>query len=295
MKAPHSKKGPYPRADEGAKASKLHIDSPQTWSPSYKLAYQDEEFLLREELRPVRLQLELLKPELIQQEQNIESTIVVFGSSRIPDPEKAKHAFDSIQAEVDKNPADPVLANRLKRARRALNTSRYYEEARKLTRLISRDCQCDERLTHVIATGGGPGIMEAANRGAHDVEAKSIGFNIVLPFEQTPNPFTAPDLSFQFHYFAVRKMHFLMRAAALIAFPGGFGTMDELFETLTLVQTHKIQPIPILLFGREFWQRLVDFDIFVEEGMISPEDLNLFQYVESAEEAWEIVRKATNI
>jgi uncharacterized protein (TIGR00730 family) len=295
MNAPHRKEGPYPRADDGAKAARLHVDSPQTRSPSYKVAYQDEEFLLRDELRPVRLQLELLKPELTQQEQNIESTIVVFGSSRIPAPERARDAFDAIEAEVGKNPSDSVSAERLRRARRALDNSKYYEEARKLTRLISEACQCDHNVTHVIATGGGPGIMEAANRGAHDVGAKSIGFNIVLPFEQAPNPFITPELSFQFHYFAIRKMHFLMRAKALIAFPGGFGTMDELFETLTLVQTHKIKPIPILLFGREFWQRAVHFEVFVEEGTISSEDLNLIQYVEKAEEAWEIIRTANEI
>jgi uncharacterized protein (TIGR00730 family) len=295
MTTGNSRKGPYPRAGDGAKAARVHIDSAQTRSPSYRLAYQDEEFLLRDELRPVRLQLELLKPELIQQEQSIESTIVIFGSSRIPDPERAKHAFDSIQTEVEKNPTDPVLANKLERARRALNNSKYYEEARKLACLISSACQCDKKLTHVIATGGGSGIMEAANRGAHDVKAKSIGFNIVLPFEQAPNSYITPDLSFQFHYFAIRKMHFLLRAIGLVVFPGGFGTMDELFETLTLVQTRKIRPIPILLFGREFWERLINFDVFVEEGMISPEDLDLFQYVEEAEEAWEIIRKANNI
>lgn len=295
MSALDSKKGPYPRAGDGAKAARVHVDSPQTRSPSYRLAYQDEEFLLRDELRPVRLQLEHLKPELIQQEQNIESTIVVFGGSRIPDPERAKQTFDSIQTEVEKNPTDPALTKKLERARRALNNSKYYDEARKLARLISRDCQCGEKLTHVIATGGGSGIMEAANRGAHDVQAKSIGFNIVLPFEQAPNPFMTPDLSFQFHYFAIRKMHFLLRAKALIVFPGGFGTMDELFETLTLVQTHKIEPIPILLFGKEFWERAVNFNVFVEEGTISSEDLRLFQYVEEAEEVWEIIRKTDDI
>ena len=295
MNSPYSRKGPYPRAGDGAKAARVHVDSPQTRSPSYRLAYQDEEFLLRDELRPVRLQLELLKPELIQQEQNIESTIVIFGGSRIPDPEKAKRAFDSIQTEVEKNPTDLALTKKLERARRALNNSKYYEEARKLARHISSACQCGEKHTHVIATGGGSGIMEAANRGAHDVKAKSIGFNIVLPFEQKPNPFITPDLSFQFHYFAVRKMHFLLRATALIVFPGGFGTMDELFETLTLVQTHKIEPIPILLFGKEFWERAVDFVLFAEEGMISPEDLGLFQYVEEAEEAWEIIHRANGL
>jgi uncharacterized protein (TIGR00730 family) len=295
MTTGYSRKGPYPRAGDGAKAARVHVDSPQTRSPSYRLAYQDEEFLIRDELRPIRLQLELLKPELIQQEQNIESTIVIFGSSRISDPEKAKHAFDSIQIEVEKNPTDPVLTKKMERAQRALNNSKYYEEARKLAHLISSACQWGEKLTHVIATGGGSGIMEAANRGAYDVKAKGIGFNIVLPFEQAPNPFITPDLSFQFHYFAVRKMHFLLRAIALIVFPGGFGTMDELFETLTLVQTHKIKPIPILLFGKEFWERAIDFKVFLEEGTISPEDLHLFQYVEEAEEAWEFIRRANDL
>jgi uncharacterized protein (TIGR00730 family) len=184
------------------------------------------------------------------------------------------------------------LVKKLEKAKRALASSRYYEEARTLARLISESCQCSDKATHVVTTGGGPGIMEAANRGAHDAKAKSIGFNIVLPYEQAPNPYITPDLSFQFHYFAVRKMHFLMRARALVVFPGGFGTMDELFETMTLVQTRKIEPIPILLFGKGFWQRTIDFDALVEEGTISPEDLNLFHYVETAEEAWEFLKSA---
>ena len=173
-----------------------------------------------------------------------------------------------------------------------VDNSRYYDEARRLARLISDVCQCTQRLTHVVTTGGGSGIMEAANRGAHDEGAKTIGLNIVLPFEQAPNPYISPELSFQFHYFAIRKMHFLMRAKALIVFPGGFGTLDELFETLTLIQTHKIEPIPVLLFGKAFWQRVIKFEILVEEGTISPENLALFQYVETAEEAWDYIKKS---
>lgn len=282
----------YPSASEGARSARLHIDSPQTRSPSYELAFQDNEFLLRDECRPVRLQLELLKPELIQQEQNIESTIVIFGSSRILDPEVARKQLESAEAEARNDRDNSIFAQRLTKARHAMATSKYYTEARKLAQLISAECQFGEKLTHVVITGGGPGIMEAANRGSHDAGAKSIGLNIVLPFEQAPNLYITPELSFQFHYFAIRKMHFLMRAKGLVVFPGGFGTLDEFFETLTLVQTRKIEPIPIVLFGREFWQRAIHFEVLVEEGTISPQDLDLFQYVETAEEAWEVIRKA---
>ena len=280
----------YPTASEGAKSSKLHVDSPQTRSPSYKLAFQDDEFLLRDECRPVRLQLELLKPELIQLEQNIESTIIIFGSSRILDPEVAKTQFESLQTELRRGPDNTILAGRLQRARQALTNSKYYTEARKLARFISNECQCADRLTHVVVTGGGPGIMEAANRGAHDVGAKTIGLNIVLPFEQAPNLYITPELSFQFHYFAIRKMHFLMRAKGLVVFPGGFGTLDEFFEILTLVQTRKVQSIPIVLFGKGFWQRAIHFDVLVDEGTVSARDLELFKYVETAEEAWEAIK-----
>jgi uncharacterized protein (TIGR00730 family) len=284
----------FPRAHEDAQAARRHIESPQTRSPSYKLAFQDEELLLRDELRPVRVQLELLKPELIQLEQNIESTIVIFGSARIPDPETARNRFKQAEAEAKKNPDD---ANRaaLKKARRDLARSRYYQEARELARLISQVCQCSDKVTHVVTTGGGPGIMEAANRGAHDVGAKSIGLNIVLPFEQAPNPYITPELSFQFHYFAIRKMHFLMRARGLVVFPGGFGTLDELFDALTLVQTKKVKPIPIILFGEEFWRGVLRFDLLVEEGTISEEDLDLFCYAETAEEAWQILARVNNL
>ncbi len=291
MNSTQRKQGPYPKAFEGAEHAKLHVDSPQTRSPSYKLAFQDGDFLLRDELRPVRLELELWKPELIIQEHNIDSTIVIFGSARTPGPEAARERLESAEAKLSLNPHDPELKKKVKSAERDMGNSRYYEEARKLARLISLECQCSERLTHVVMTGGGPGIMEAANRGAHDAGAKSLGLNIVLPYEQAPNPYITPDLSFQFHYFAVRKMHFLMRAKALVVFPGGFGTLDELFETLTLVQTRTIEPIPILLFGKTFWQQVIRFEVMVEQGTISAEDLDIFQYVETAEEAWEEIKR----
>ena len=290
-----SKRGPFPKAHEDAKAAEHHVDSAQTRSPSYKLAFQDGEFLLRDELRPVRLQLELLKPELVQLEQSIESTVVIFGSARIPDPETARNRFEAVQSEALHNPSDPVLTRKLDRARRNLSNSKYYDEARKLARMISTECQCSGKVTNVVTTGGGPGIMEAANRGAHDVEAKSIGLNIVLPHEQMPNPYITPELCFQFHYFAIRKMHFLIRARALVVFPGGFGTLDELFDALTLIQTRKIKPIPIILFGKEFWQQVIGFDIMVEEGTISPEDMELFQYVETAEEAWAFLSRTDSL
>ncbi len=273
---------------DAAKSALLHVESPQCLSSSYKLAYQDDDFILRDELRPVRLQLELLKPELILQENHIESTVVIFGSARIPDPETAKAQLVSAETEYRKNKTDDALKRKLDIARRALANSQYYDEARKLGGLISNHTGKDMM---VVMTGGGPGIMEAANRGAHEAGIPSIGMNIVLPFEQAPNPYITPELCFQFHYFAIRKMHLLMRARALVVFPGGFGTLDELFETLTLIQTQKVTSIPILLFGKTFWQRVINFDALVEEGTISPKDLDLFQYVESAEEAWKIISR----
>jgi hypothetical protein len=253
------------------------------------LAFQDPEFLLLDELRHVRLQLELLKPELILQKEHIESTIVIFGSARIKDPQTAESQLVQAQSDYRESSNDPVLAKKVAVARRALENSRFYEEARKLGTLISRNTGKDKL---VVITGGGPGIMEAANRGAHEAGIPSIGMNIVLPHEQEPNPYITPDLNFQFHYFAVRKMHLLMRARSLVAFPGGFGTLDELFETLTLIQTRKVNPIPVLLFGQEFWERVINFDALVDEGTISEEDLNLFQYVETAEDAWAEISKA---
>jgi uncharacterized protein (TIGR00730 family) len=245
---------------------------------AYRLAFTDTDFLLREELRPVRMQLELLKPEMVQSEQGIESTIVIFGSARLVSAEVAQRLLDDATAAND--------ADAIRIAERHVVMSRYYEEARRFAALVTQKSVQFATPVYVV-TGGGPGIMEAGNRGAHEVGGKSIGLNIVLPHEQEPNPYITPELCFQFHYFGMRKMHFLMRSVALVCFPGGFGTLDEMFETLTLIQTGKCRRRPILLFGREFWTRLIDFDWLVETGMISAVDLQLFHFVETAEEAWE--------
>ena len=292
MSVDKRQKSPFPSAREAALSARLHIDSPQCRSASYKLAFQDPDFLLQDELRPVRLQLELLKPELILQEQHIESTVVIYGSARITDPETAETRLVSAQAEYSRSKDDPLAAKKVESARRILEKSRFYDEARKLGHLISSNTGKDQL---VVVTGGGPGIMEAANRGAHEAGMPSIGMNIVLPHEQAPNPYIAPDLNFQFHYFAVRKMHLLMRAKSLVAFPGGFGTLDELFETLTLIQTQKVQPLPVLLFGQAFWERIINFDALVEEGTIATKDLELFEYVETAEDAWEKISEAVGL
>ena len=292
MPATKRQKSPFPSAREAALSAQLKADSPQCRSASYKLAFQDADFLLKDELRPVRLQLELLKPELILQEQHIESTVVIYGSARIKDPETAENQLVSAQAEYNNSKDNPLAAKRVASARRTLENSRYYDEARKLGHLISSNTGIDKL---VVVTGGGPGIMEAANRGAHEAGMPSIGMNIVLSHEQSPNPFITPDLNFQFHYFAVRKMHLLMRAKSLVAFPGGFGTLDELFETLTLIQTQKVQPIPVLLFGQAYWERIINFDALVAEETISSKDLDLFSYVESAEEAWQKIAEAVGL
>ena len=256
-------------------------------SPSYLKASEDVAFLQRDELRSVRLQLELLKPELIQREHDVVSTVVVFGSARTPEPDEAARRVAAARRQVEAAPGDERARRALRLAERAVEHSRYYEQAREFSRIVSSACQIDGRCEYVVVTGGGPGIMEAANRGAHDVGAKSVGLNIVLPFEQQPNPFITPDLCFQFRYFAIRKMHFLMRAKALVALPGGFGTFDELFETLTLIQTGKVPKVPVVLLGRSFWERIVDFDGMVDEGVISAEDLSLFSYAETAQQAWQ--------
>jgi len=270
----------FPRASQDAESATRAISTPQTESPAYKLAFQDMDFLLREDLRPIRFQLELLKPQLLIQEARIASTFVMYGSARIPEPAKAQSLLDL--ATDDRARA---IAERL------VTKSKYYDTARELARITSRLPRDENGMRHfVVCSGGGPSIMEAANRGAADVGAESIGLNIVLPHEQAPNPYVTPSLSLQFHYFALRKMHFLLHARALAAFPGGFGTFDELFELLTLIQTGKIQPIPVLLFGREFWERVVNFDALVEEGVVSERDLGIFTYVETAEEAWDVVR-----
>ncbi len=282
----------FPTADDDARIAGKPVEAPHCQSPSYRLAYQDPDFLLRDELRPVRLQLELLKPELILQEHHIESAIVVFGSARIPEPRAAMQGLRQAKAELQQDESDPALQRRVRIAERKVANSRYYDEARKLGRLISANTE-DHRF--VVMTGGGPGIMEAANRGAQDAGSLSIGMNIVLAHEQLPNPYITPELNFQFHYFAIRKMHLLMRAKSLIAFPGGFGTLDELFETLTLIQTGKVKRIPVLLFGKEFWEQVIHFQTLVDEGTISAEDLDLITYVDTADEAWEIILRAVNM
>jgi uncharacterized protein (TIGR00730 family) len=270
----------FPTSKVDARAAE-HVPSiPQTESAAYKLAFQDSEFLLREDLRPVRFQLELLKPELLLNEARIGSTMVFYGSARIPSPDMA----DALIAAAT-NDEQRAVAERLKAK------SPYYEVARELARLASRCGEDEEGKRHfVVCSGGGPSIMEAANRGAAEEGQESIGLNIVLPHEQLPNRFVTPDLSFQFHYFALRKMHFLLRARAVAVFPGGYGTFDEMFELLTLIQTGKVRPLPILLFGRDFWTRMINFEGLAEEGVIAPHDLDLIHWCESAEEAWEFVR-----
>ena len=269
----------FPDAKVDAQAAKHVPSSPQTESEAYKLAFQDTDFLLRQDLRPVRFQLELLKPELLMNEANIGSTFVFYGSARIPEPSKADALLAAAQTDWQRQVAERLKAK-----------SHYYDISRALARLASR-CDCDEegKRHFVVCSGGGPSVMEAANRGAADEGMDSIGLNIVLPHEQLPNQYVTPDLSFQFHYFALRKMHFLLRARAVAVFPGGFGTFDEFFELLTLIQTGKVRPLPILLFGREFWTRVVDFEALAEEGVISRGDLDLFHWCEDAEEAWQFV------
>jgi len=269
----------FPTAEEDAEA----VVQPSRYAgpeSAYRLAFTDTEFLLREELRPVRMQLELLKPEMVQSEHGIRSTIVIFGSARIQPPDAAMLRLEAARAEGD--------AAAIKRAEMGVSMSRFYDEARRFAAIVTAKSRELEAPVYVV-TGGGPGIMEAGNRGAHEIGGKSIGLNIVLPHEQAPNPYITPELCFQFHYFALRKMHFVMRSIALVCFPGGFGTLDELFETMTLTQTGKSRKRPILLFGREFWTRLIDFDWLIETGMISPGDVNLFRFVETAEEAWAVL------
>ncbi len=251
------------------------------------LAFNDQDFLLRDELRPLRLQLELLKPELILQDNNITQTIVFFGSARIPRPEDAEVKLAQARKELELDPDNTNLHRHVKSCQRVLENSQYIEEARKLAFIISDD----KSNGYNIVCGGGPSFMEAASRGAYDAQRPSVALNVLLPHEQTPNPYVTPELTFQFHYFAIRKMHFLMRARALVAFPGGFGTLDEVFEALTLIQTQKIDRMPLILINEEFWRRIINFEGLVEEGTISEDDLNLFQYVETAEHAWEIIKE----
>ncbi|MGQ0588086.1 MAG: LOG family protein [Sphingosinicella sp.] len=268
----------HPAREEAATAAQA-AESPQTVNPAYTLAFQDMDFLLREDLRPVRFQLELLKPELLLEQANIATTFVFYGSARIPEPSKADALIEAAATDHQR-----LVAERLKAK------SKYYDEARELARRVSRIKPDPEgRRQFVVCSGGGPSIMEAANRGACDEGQESIGLNIVLPHEQMPNEYVTPDLSFRFHYFALRKMHFLLRARAVAVFPGGFGTFDEAFELLTLVQTGKVRRMPIMFFGRDYWGRVVNFQALVDEGVIAAADLDLFTFCETADEAWDCV------
>jgi uncharacterized protein (TIGR00730 family) len=258
---------PLRRAGSDREALRDVPDTPQTRAPAYRLAFADDDFLCREELRPVRLQLELLKPQMHLDALGINSTIVLFGGSRIPDPANKDRA----------------------RTKTLAGLSHFYDEAREFARLMTQKSMETGGCENVIVTGGGPGVMEAGNRGAEEAGGHSIGLNIVLPHEQAPNAYVTPKLCFNFHYFAIRKMHFLMRARAICVFPGGFGTLDELFEALTLIQTGRMQPVPVLLFGRDFWQKIVNWDALADAGTISDEDLDLFRFVDSAQEALDLI------
>lgn len=252
-----------PNAQEDISTVKEIPDTAQTRAPAYRLAFADDDFLCRDELRPVRLQLELLKPQMIMDERGIESTIVLFGGARIPEPSQKSKARTKTLADL----------------------SQYYDEARKFARIVTEASMKSYGRKNVIVTGGGPGVMEAGNRGAIDAGGASIGLNIVLPHEQAPNEYVTPELCFNFHYFAIRKMHFLMRAKAICVFPGGFGTLDELFEALTLIQTERMSPVPVLLFGKKFWESIINWENLADAGTISAEDLELFKFVETADEA----------
>lgn len=271
---PEEKAGwtPLPHSDEDLERAKAVPDTPQTRASAYKLAWTDEDFMTRRELRPVRLQLELLKPEMALSERGIRSTVILFGGARIPEP------------------GGPAWAAKNETQKKNLEASaRYYAEARQFARLCSEYSATTYYREFVVVTGGGPGVMEAGNRGAADCGAPSIGLNIVLPHEQAPNAYVTPELCFNFHYFAIRKMHFMMRAKAVAIFPGGFGTMDELFETLTLIQTGRMERVPVILFGKAFWKRAFDLDYLAEQGTISPGDQHIIDAVDTADEAWKIV------
>lgn len=268
----------YRAGEESRFADEAPDRTPQTEHPAYKLAFRDHDFLLRDELRPVRFQLELLKPEMLLDEARVGSTMVMYGSARIPSPEQAQARIDAAK---DGDEWEQTVAQRL------ADKAKYYAEAHKLAKLVSEKAIIEDGLRQfVVCSGGGPSIMEAANRGASDAGSESIGLNIVLPHEQAPNSYVTPYLSLNFHYFALRKMHFLLRARAVAVFPGGFGTFDEFFELLTLIQTGKMKPIPIMLFGKDFWTRVVNFEAIAEEGTISKKDLDLFHWCETADEAW---------
>jgi uncharacterized protein (TIGR00730 family) len=258
-------------------------------SPSYRLAELDTDFLQRKELRPVRLQLELLKPEMAFIEHQIVSTIVVFGGTQVVESGEAQQRLDLAEAALAAAPDDPRFQRAAARARRVQAKGHFYDAAREFARIVSAARQVNGPCNYVVVTGGGPGIMEAANRGAHDAGGKSIGLNITLPEEQLPNAYITPELCFQFHYFALRKLHFLLRAQALVIFPGGFGTLDELFDALTLRQTRRMQEIPIILYGKQYWDRVIDFQFLADEGVIADEHLDLISYAETPQQTWDLI------
>lgn len=260
-------------------------------SPTYRRSDRDVDFLQRDALRPSRLQLEFLKPELLLTEAGVQTTIVVFGGTRFPEPSVARRKLEEARRALARRPADRERLRKLRVAERILENSRYYDVARELGRLVGLSGRGPADCKLVVITGGGPGLMEAANRGAHDVGARSVGLNITLPEEQYPNPYITPELCFQFRYFALRKMHFLLRARALVAFPGGYGTLDELFETLTLIQTGKVRPLPVVLVGKNYWKRAFDVEFLAGEGAIDLEDTRLFRYAEKAKEIWNHIQR----
>lgn len=257
--------------------------------PSYRLAYLDPDYIRRDDLRPLRLNLELLKPEMLLDEAGIQSTVVVFGGTQVADEEEGKRLMAEAEAAMEQDPDNPESKRLMIRAERVLAKARYYEECREFAKLVSTHNQKYGDGEYIIKTGGGPGIMEAANRGAYEAGSPSIGLNITLPFEQTPNPYITPGFCFQFNYFAIRKMHFLLRARALVCFPGGFGTLDELFTALTLRQTGRMQEIPIILYSREYWENIINFQFLADEGVIRDEHMQLFQYTETPEETWQVI------
>jgi len=286
---PHKRREPLPW--QAPKPAADDPDAPRRVeaimaSQSYRQADQDVVFLNQPESRGVRLQIDYLKPEQVLERHGVEHTIVVFGSTRIHEPAAAQRRVNVLVAELEATPGNPALEQRLAVARRISAHSHYYETARDFGHLVGSARQGHDDGRVMIMTGGGPGMMEAANRGAFEAGAKSIGLNITLPHEQYPNPYITPDLCFNFHYFALRKLHFMQRARALVVFPGGYGTFDELFETLALIQTRKMQPVPVILVGEQYWRRAFDVDFLVDEGVIDAEDRELFWYAETAQEIW---------
>jgi len=260
-------------------------------SSTYLLAEQDTEWLKEPEMRAVRMQLELQKTEVLLQREGIESTVVVFGGTQIVPREEAEARLAKAKAELDAKPADPSKKRNVERAEKRLVNSHFYDECQEFARLVSSICQTDGKCDYVITTGGGPGIMEAGNRGAFEAGAKNVGLNIELPHEQEPNPYITPELCFQFHYFAMRKFHFILRAAALVVFPGGFGTLDELFNTLCLRQTGRMQAIPIILYGKEYWDSIINFESLADHGVIADEHMELISFAETPQQAWDVIAK----